>query len=55
MSNKIELQSIYIESSVISYLTARENRDVIIAARQKITKNWWKRLTGQVQKFAKLS
>jgi predicted nucleic acid-binding protein len=43
MSNKFKPQSIYIESSVISYLTARENKDLIIAARQKITKNWWKR------------
>lgn len=34
-------QSVYIESSVISYLVARPSRDVIIAARQAITEAWW--------------
>ena len=33
---------VYIESSVISYLTARPNRDVIIAGRQAISHDWWK-------------
>jgi hypothetical protein len=33
--------SIYIESSIISYLTARASRDVIVAARQAITVEWW--------------
>jgi len=32
---------VYIESSVISYLTSRPNRDIIIAARQAITLDWW--------------
>jgi hypothetical protein len=34
-------QTVYIESSVVSYLTSRPNRDVIIAARQAITLDWW--------------
>jgi predicted nucleic acid-binding protein len=42
MNGKTLKQSIYVESSVISYLTAKENRDLVIAARQKMTKNWWK-------------
>lgn len=33
--------TVYIESSVISYLTSRPNRDVVIAARQAITTDWW--------------
>jgi hypothetical protein len=33
--------SVYIESSVISYLTARPNRDLVIASRQAITSEWW--------------
>jgi hypothetical protein len=42
MNGKTLKQSIYVESSVISYLTAKENRDLVIAARQKMTRNWWK-------------
>ena len=33
---------VYVESSVISYLTARESKDLIVRANQKITKQWWK-------------
>lgn len=33
--------AVYIESSVISYLTARASRDVVTAARQAITEEWW--------------
>ncbi|MEI6066887.1 MAG: type II toxin-antitoxin system VapC family toxin [Methylococcaceae bacterium] len=33
--------TVYIESSVISYLTSRPNRDVVIAGRQAITIDWW--------------
>ncbi len=32
---------VYIETSVISYLTARASRDVVVAARQAITLDWW--------------
>jgi hypothetical protein len=31
----------YIESSVISYAAARPSRDVVVAARQAITHDWW--------------
>ncbi len=34
---------VYIESSVISYLTARPSRDIIISARQEWTRVWWER------------
>ncbi|MEA2104974.1 MAG: type II toxin-antitoxin system VapC family toxin [Candidatus Cloacimonadota bacterium] len=32
---------VYIESSVISYLTSRPSRDVIIAGRQAVSHDWW--------------
>lgn len=32
---------VYVETSVISVLVARPTRDVILAARQVITRNWW--------------
>jgi len=35
------MQSVYIETSVISYLTAKANRDVVTIARQALTQDWW--------------
>ncbi len=32
---------VYIETSVISYLTAKLNRDVVIMAHQQLTTEWW--------------
>lgn len=32
---------VYLETSVISYLTARPNRDILIAANQQVTQEWW--------------
>jgi predicted nucleic acid-binding protein len=32
---------LYIESSIISYLTARPSRDLVTAARQRLTEQWW--------------
>lgn len=33
--------TVYIETSIISYLTARPSRDLIVAAHQQITRDWW--------------
>ncbi len=33
--------TVYIESSVISYLSSRASRDVVIAGRQAISHDWW--------------
>ena len=32
---------VYIETSVVSYLTARPSRDLLTAARQAWTREWW--------------
>ncbi|MBF0376232.1 MAG: hypothetical protein HQK72_02000 [Desulfamplus sp.] len=32
---------VYIETSVVSYLTGRPSRDLIVAARQQQTHDWW--------------
>ena len=34
-------QKIYIETSVLSYLTSNPSRDVVIAGKQQITQEWW--------------
>ncbi|MFQ5900284.1 MAG: DNA-binding protein, partial [Thermodesulfobacteriota bacterium] len=33
--------TVYIETSIISYLTAKLSRDLIIIAHQQITSEWW--------------
>lgn len=36
-------KKVYLESSVISYLTARPSKDIKKLVKQRITKDWWKR------------
>lgn len=33
---------VYIETTIISYLTGRQSRDIVIAAHQQITGEWWR-------------
>ena len=37
----IEIKTVYIETSIVSYLTARPTSDLLAAAWQKITLDWW--------------
>lgn len=37
------LPRVYIETTIPSYLTARPSRDLITAAHQQITRDWWER------------
>jgi len=32
---------VYLETSIVSYLAARPSRDIIIAAHQELTNEWW--------------
>ena len=43
--------TVYIEISIVSYLTARPSRDLVIAARQEITYEIWPRLSEQFERF----
>jgi predicted nucleic acid-binding protein len=35
--------TVYLETTVISYLTARQSSDLVLAAQQQITCDWWSR------------
>src|SRR4051812_21062397 len=32
---------LYIETSIVSYLTSQPSRDIVTAARQQVTRDWW--------------
>jgi predicted nucleic acid-binding protein len=34
---------LYLETTIISYLTSRPSRDLVIAGHQQITREWWER------------
>ena len=35
------MKTVYIETSILSYLTARPSRDLLAAAHQQVTQTWW--------------
>ena len=35
------MASVYIETSIVGYLTARSRESVIFQAHQELTRNWW--------------
>lgn len=42
-------ERVYIETTVVSYLTARPNRDLIVAGHQQITHDWWDTRRGDYE------
>lgn len=40
---------VYLETSVISYLASRPSRDLIMAAHQQITHEWWEKRRGKFE------
>jgi predicted nucleic acid-binding protein len=44
-------KTVYIESSVISYLTARPSRNLIIAGHQASTAEWWQEYLEQYEAY----
>jgi len=43
---------VYIETTVVSYLTACPSRDVVIAGRQQITREWWRNAADRFELVA---
>ncbi len=44
-------QRIYLETTVVSYLTARRSRDLVVAAHQQITEEWWQHRRPEFELF----
>lgn len=40
-------ERVYIETSVISYLCSRPSRDLVVAASQEVTHEWWQEERGR--------
>ena len=45
------MKSIYLESSVVSYLAARPSRDLVVAGNQQVTRDWWETRRGEYELF----
>jgi hypothetical protein len=45
-------KSVYIETTIVSYLTAWPSRDLIRAARQQLTREWWHKRRCAFRVFA---
>ena len=43
--------TVYIESTIVSYLVAKPSRDLIVAAHQQLTTEWWDLIRLQVDCF----
>jgi hypothetical protein len=37
------MDTVYIETTIVSYLVSRPSQDVVIAAHQQLTREWWHR------------
>jgi hypothetical protein len=41
------METVYIETSIVSYLVAKPSRDAVTAWRQRLTREWWIEQRGQ--------
>src|SRR5262249_16172722 len=44
--------AVYLETSIIGYLTSRPSRDLVTAANQQLTRDWWELRRGDFDLFA---
>jgi predicted nucleic acid-binding protein len=45
------MESVYVETTIASYLAARPSRDLVKAARQEVTWEWWLERSGDFELF----
>ena len=43
--------TVYLETSIVSYLTGRPSRNVVINAHQQLTRKWWHTRRGNFELF----
>jgi hypothetical protein len=43
--------SVYVETTIVSYLTSRPSRNLIVAANQELTRQWWEEEQRHFQLF----
>jgi len=43
------MESVYLETTLISYLVARPSRDLLVAAHQQATQDWWADRRGRFE------
>jgi hypothetical protein len=46
------MESVYLETTFISYLVARPSRDLMVAAHQQATRDWWENRRASFECFA---
>lgn len=47
----VGMKAVYVETSVLSYLAARPSRDLLAAAHQQVTRDWWDSVRGRFELF----
>jgi hypothetical protein len=45
------MPGVYLETTILSYLTSEPSRDLIVAANQKITRDWWRTAAKRYELF----
>ena len=50
-NSSITRGTVYIETSIVSYLTARPSRDLLVAAHQQLTVAWWDQQRAHYELF----
>ena len=48
------MSTVYVETTIVSYLTARRSRDVVLAAHQALTRDWWRGRTAYQLRVSQL-
>ncbi len=46
------IETVYIETSILGYLTARPSRDLVVAANIEITREWWETRRSAFQLYS---